>query len=756
MKKKTLLSLLLVFSLLFSLCACGKGKKKAGDILSKEPLTGMLTGVYRAEEFVLPEEWTVRASIPPICENGVTRLVGMKQTEREDEDGTITEEIEYTVFTLADGQITDAVPLAVPGDQTLERGAFSCGGDRLVFLVSERANHGEMTLLSRDLPTGEEKSLEHAQDFLPSLAAGPYAYVSALTVDAEGRIAIASENEIAVFDADLLFQYSLTTPQHFDSLVALSDGRFWISMNQSIVPVEENGLGGKVSLPNAWGRIAAGSGYDFYASTSTGVYGANFADGQVEYDLLMDYLNSDCAGLLFLGAADPDTLIFSDGLYRHAEDIDLSSIRTLELASAQSLDMGLPALIIAFNRAHDDARIVIRDYSIYQTDSDPDGAIRNLSMDIATGILKPELVIGNPDASYMRYIYDEALWLDLAPFMKDDPTVNRDNIFGGVWNSFSADGQIWGLPAGYLIGKFLTTTTAVVGRDMNRWTLGEFLDFAENLPEDTMLLENLTQGNWSMLFSTDSLAGFIDRGAGTCSFDSPEFVRFLNWLKTLPKDKAEALKRYPEIMNADKSERIRFYQEGKIALYARWIVDVSDLFTLDAQWGTPDWLPIGSPVPEGHSGIDLSPLNVITATRYCAEPELAWAFIRSVFESIRDTIRGGTLPVMKSSFDAQAEQMMKTERAVYYDGSGEVKLKSEGDPLTLRKPGMILDFTEKTAEKLKTILDTAGSPVMESVPNEIDEIIREEISAFFADAASAEDCAAKIQSRVSIWLAEHR
>ena len=111
---------------------------------------------------------------------------------------------------------------------------------------------------------------------------------------------------------------------------------------------------------------------------------------------------------------------------------------------------------------------------------------------------------------------------------------------------------------------------------------------------------------------------------------------------------------------------------------------------------------------------------------------------------------------MKSSYDAQAEQMMKTERAVYYDGSEEVKLKSEGEPLTLRKPGMLLDFTEETSEKLKNILDTSGSPVMESVPNEIDEIIREEISAFLADATSAEDCAKKIQSRVSLWLAEHK
>jgi len=69
-------------------------------------------------------------------------------------------------------------------------------------------------------------------------------------------------------------------------------------------------------------------------------------------------------------------------------------------------------------------------------------------------------------------------------------------------------------------------------------------------------------------------------------------------------------KRYPEILNADNSERIQFYQEGKIALYARWTVDINDLFTLDVQWDTPDWLLIGSLVPEGHSGIGISPLNI--------------------------------------------------------------------------------------------------------------------------------------------------
>ena len=35
-------------------------------------------------------------------------------------------------------------------------------------------------------------------------------------------------------------------------------------------------------------------------------------------------------------------------------------------------------------------------------------------------------------------------------------------------------------------------------------------------------------------------------------------------------------------------------------------------------------------------------------------------------------------------------------------------------------------------------------------------IIDEEISVFLGGAVSAEDCAARIQSRVSLWLAEHK
>jgi hypothetical protein len=40
--------------------------------------------------------------------------------------------------------------------------------------------------------------------------------------------------------------------------------------------------------------------------------------------------------------------------------------------------------------------------------------------------------------------------------------------------------------------------------------------------------------------------------------------------------------------------------------------------------------------------------------------------------------------------------------------------------------------------------------------SDLTEIVQEEISAFADGIVTAEDCAAKIQSRVSIWLAENK
>ena len=72
------------------------------------------------------------------------------------------------------------------------------------------------------------------------------------------------------------------------------------------------------------------------------------------------------------------------------------------------------------------------------------------------------------------------------------------------------------------------------------------------------------------------------------------------------------------------------------------------------------------------------------------------------------------------------------------------------------KPGIRRTFDDEEAEKLRTVFDSVGAPHLPGISEDVSEIVSEELSALSAGMSSPEDCAAKIQSRVSIWLAENR
>ena len=70
--------------------------------------------------------------------------------------------------------------------------------------------------------------------------------------------------------------------------------------------------------------------------------------------------------------------------------------------------------------------------------------------------------------------------------------------------------------------------------------------------------------------------------------------------------------------------------------------------------------------------------------------------------------------------------------------------------------GRILRADPEELADLRAFIDGAGEPFTNAFPAELNEIVQEELSAYFSGMGTAEDCAAKIQSRASIWLAENR
>ena len=63
---------------------------------------------------------------------------------------------------------------------------------------------------------------------------------------------------------------------------------------------------------------------------------------------------------------------------------------------------------------------------------------------------------------------------------------------------------------------------------------------------------------------------------------------------------------------------------------------------------------------------------------------------------------------------------------------------------------------EEQHERKRRWLEEAGGRAIDLLPPEVNELIREEISAYLGGVGTAEECAKKIQSRVSIWLAENK
>ena len=118
----------------------------------------------------------------------------------------------------------------------------------------------------------------------------------------------------------------------------------------------------------------------------------------------------------------------------------------------------------------------------------------------------------------------------------------------------------------------------------------------------------------------------------------------------------------------------------------------------------------------------------------------------------------GGLPSLRTCLRSMAEPYIGREYLWWYERGGKWSL-GEGTITEedRQKPHVSGIFTEEDYEKLTEILDEAGTPLLETQKYaDIRGILREEISAFLGGVGTAEDCAAIIQSRASLWLAEHR
>ncbi len=784
MKHTRILSAILALLLLLPAMLAGCGKKAKNDAgLTEDGEPVILEHVFRGTAFPLPEKWNLNTGVPPIWKDGTLTCLASMTEEQEDTDGSIHYLQRTAVFTLTEGGEPVRRDLSLDGNTYVESGILS--DTSLTYLRSDmdfESGETKIYLNRYDLATGETTV---SDDLGPQFDPDEHGmlFINYLAADGDGCLYLASEWQVLILTPDFIRKGLVTAQDFINSLTASSDGRVYVTgyfngkSGFAAIDRETSSFAPAKPLPPNINNVFFGAGYDFYAVGENGVMGMTVGeDGETATETVCDFMNSDLSrsSAELVAVIDADTLLIAERLdegdyirtpmlYRHIPDVDLSTIPTVKVAYLGNISIGPEIMrqITVFNRAHPECRAVVEDYTVYQTDDDYAAGYKKLALDMTAGTYRPDLVLGPYSCEPIDLLWEKGWYTDLMPFMKEDDLVNPDNVFGAVQHAFgTGDGGMWGIYP-LFSAEVLMSTRALLGScsDKGWWTSAEMLDFVENLPEDVTPILNLYQESAPyLLFGKSGFGAFIDREKAACSFDSAEFLRFLRYLKTLPT--REEYRKTSPYRNLDRSERYLPYLEGKIVLREVQIWEISSLPGLEAQFNTKDYVLIGYPTEENRPGAgnSVNPQGAAVITSFCRSPETAWQVVRTLFTGRRSH---SAIPALKTDYDAEYALYIQSNSVAwqYFDGGGGSQPDDPEHPMTvddLQRPGILFHYTKELAESFKPLLDEVGSPRTAILNEEITDIINEEISAFCADACTAEDCAKRIQSRVSIWLAEHK
>lgn len=755
--------------------------------------THVLTNVFKGKKVTISDEYSVNDNVLPYYNNTTKEMTILcshrYESDEKNEDDSRHYIRENILVTFAlDGKVVNETKLKLDDNTYINNGILM--NEKLYFIKNEYNEETEKEfyyiavydrntdklILSDEISKLFNSTKEHRSWF----------YIDNIAVDGEGYVYLNSGNEIIVLDENFDESFTVLVDDWADRLITTIDGTVYIEgyfeEGQAFLPINKDAksFGDKLTLPDNLkiSQYYFGNGFDIYYidKNETGLYGYNFSseisEQNEEGTLLFDFANSDLYADNFEIAKiiNQDKIIVYERdftsydqymmIYNRAEDIDLSRIKVLEVAYTSS-DYDLASDIIAYNKGNSNVRIIAHDYSVYDTNEEPNAGTQKLLNDILNGLYKPDMITANSmDDSVLRQVYDNNLYVDLYSFIDKSTKIDREDILGCVIRTFETEeDKLWAIGPSFDVNTLIGPRSLLGNR--TGWSLSEMVEFAKSLPPEGYLIENLNQESaTSDLLGINGYAMFIDTETGICDFENKEFYNYLEYLKTLPENREEA--RAALEVNSD--ERYLLYHNNQIALKKAVYSGIEDWVSDEADYNTKDIVRIGYPTSDGVSNGSYIYITPYVITSFCEYPNEAWAFIESIIvpdttENMNSGVYEG-FPILKSSLNRLCEEYYTYFFEIDIDGSGMSWGTYDPEQDDLRKitdePIIRKLFTKEDAVALTDWLNNeVGYPVLGYIDDEISDIINEEISGYLSGIKTAEDCAHIIQSRVSIWLAEH-
>ncbi len=385
---------------------------------------------------------------------------------------------------------------------------------------------------------------------------------------------------------------------------------------------------------------------------------------------------------------------------------------------------------------------------------DKDAADSALTRDIMSGEI-PDILIFSGNLRYEKF-RDQSLFTDLYPLMESPNGLSREDLLPCVTKPFeNANGTLTSLVMEFWLST-ITGSAKTPGK--NHLTLTGLSDLSASLGNDICLIaghDAKTPEAVFMKLIEAAVPRYVDYEKKV--FDPGDELNSLLEL-------CGSLRTPSDDLAADSPES---YRSGKIALRMSDIMGIGD-FIREYSFFYPedDLCFVGYPANDG-CGTMIRPTVRIAVTSDCSDPDGAWSFISAqagystkMWEnrgkpfSVSDTANPG-FPCTKSAADAMIAYAYEYAEVRYYYSKLEKSWVTQVNtsPAEYRVPDKNYGYmTEGTENILRGLFDSVTNAV--STDEALLPIIREEASACFSGAKSADETVKLIKDRVTTRINE--
>lgn len=316
---------------------------------------------------------------------------------------------------------------------------------------------------------------------------------------------------------------------------------------------------------------------------------------------------------------------------------------------------------------------------------------------------------------------DSGLLADMLPMIDADDSISREDFIEPLFALMTKSGGLYEYTDKFTLLTMTTHAELFPGRE--DWTVENIEALIAAHPDMDPLWHSLDRDLITTLFCWAATAEFIDPDVGTCSFDSPAFVHWLELIKTLPN--GSQYSEEPKLMNICYDLASSAGHQEKYMMKGDYVVAGFP----ETQGTGSYYLKLGSS-PNAWRGTmgENTRIGIMAASGKQAG---AWRFVRMLMEGADEISLSQGIPVFKQSF----ERALDTRISDDFDERFQIGYLNAENAEELRQ--QVYSTTK--------LVDTDEGLIR---------ILRDEISRYYGGQVTAEEAAKAIQSGASIYVSE--